>query len=110
MTIIYNCKHCKTGKRVEYPCGDRFNGFYRVDSNGKDVMAGVWIQAIGGGKPTVYGGDTEFGICSVCGHAMKYGILKAFLRPECPCDARCTNARGHNCECSCGGANHGSGR
>ncbi len=25
----------------------------------------------------------------------------------CPCDARCTSARGHNCECSCGGANHG---
>jgi len=23
------------------------------------------------------------------------------------CDARCMNARGNNCECSCGGANHG---
>ena len=23
------------------------------------------------------------------------------------CDARCMNAKGHNCECSCGGANHG---
>jgi len=23
------------------------------------------------------------------------------------CDARCMNARGHNCECSCGGVNHG---
>ena len=26
------------------------------------------------------------------------------------CDARCMNARGHNCECSCGGANHGINR
>ena len=26
-----------------------------------------------------------------------------------PCDARCTEARGHKCECSCGGANHGAG-
>jgi hypothetical protein len=25
------------------------------------------------------------------------------------CDARCTNAKGHNCECSCGGKNHGAG-
>lgn len=25
------------------------------------------------------------------------------------CDARCMNAKGHNCECSCGGANHGKG-
>ena len=25
------------------------------------------------------------------------------------CDARCLNATGHNCECSCGGKNHGAG-
>lgn len=25
------------------------------------------------------------------------------------CDARCLNAKGHNCTCSCGGANHGRG-
>lgn len=27
---------------------------------------------------------------------------------EVPCDARCTNARGPSCDCSCGGRNHGS--
>lgn len=26
------------------------------------------------------------------------------------CDARCTSAKGNNCECSCGGVNHGSSR
>jgi hypothetical protein len=25
------------------------------------------------------------------------------------CDAACLNAKGHLCECSCGGANHGAG-
>jgi hypothetical protein len=25
------------------------------------------------------------------------------------CDARCLSATGHNCECSCGGKNHGAG-
>ena len=25
------------------------------------------------------------------------------------CDGRCIHAKGHNCECSCGGANHGIG-
>lgn len=25
------------------------------------------------------------------------------------CDARCMNAKGMNCECSCGGSNHGIG-
>lgn len=29
---------------------------------------------------------------------------------RCPCDSRCTNAPGPNCECSCGGANHGTRR
>ena len=106
-TIIYNCKNCKKGKRVEYPLGNRSNGFYRLDTRGNRVDAGVWIQACGGGRPTEYGGDVEFGICPSCHRLMSYGQLKAFLNPECPCDARCTGARGHNCECSCGGANHG---
>lgn len=25
-----------------------------------------------------------------------------------PCDERCTHATGHNCNCSCGGKNHGT--
>lgn len=25
------------------------------------------------------------------------------------CDARCQHAKGHDCECSCGGENHGKG-
>jgi hypothetical protein len=31
------------------------------------------------------------------------------LETRCKCDARCTNAKGPNCDCSCGGKNHGSG-
>lgn len=27
---------------------------------------------------------------------------------ETECDARCTSAKGHVCECACGGANHGT--
>lgn len=39
----------------------------------------------------------------------RYGRL---LTPEerAPCDGRCTNARGPNCDCRCGGVNHGSQR
>lgn len=40
----------------------------------------------------------------------KVGSKNRLMETEerCKCDARCTNARGPNCECSCGGANHGS--
>jgi hypothetical protein len=106
MTIIYNCKSCKTGKRVEYP-NKQGRGFSRTDSTGQEVMAGVWIQSCGGGRPTTYGGDTEFGICPTCSRMMSYGALKAHYSPDHECDSRCTSARGHNCECTCGGANHG---
>ncbi len=34
----------------------------------------------------------------------------ARLEHRCACDARCTGATGPNCECSCGGKNHGTGR
>ena len=106
-TVIYNCKRCKIGKRVEYPLGTRDGGFYRLGMKGERIESGIWIQSCGGGHPTVYGGDTEFGLCHQCGRMMIYGQLKGYMRPEVPCDARCTGARGHNCECSCGGANHG---
>lgn len=29
---------------------------------------------------------------------------------KAPCDGRCTHAHGPSCDCSCGGANHGTGR
>jgi hypothetical protein len=53
------------------------------------------------------------GKCGACD-----GILEYLGRTErdrlikehdaCPCDDRCTSARGPNCSCRCGGANHGS--
>jgi hypothetical protein len=32
------------------------------------------------------------------------------LSLRCPCDSRCTNATGPNCDCSCAGVNHGTNR
>lgn len=47
-----------------------------------------------------------------CRKGQKLLLMRAIeghVRPEIPCDARCTEAKGHRCECSCGGKNHGSG-
>jgi hypothetical protein len=35
--------------------------------------------------------------------------VKGTFSPDHKCDTRCLNARGHDCTCSCGGANHGRG-
>lgn len=54
------------------------------------------------------------GRCGACGDEVESmgrvgsagRIVKDSLR--CPCDERCTGALGPNCECKCGGANHGT--
>lgn len=35
-------------------------------------------------------------------------LIKGTYCPEITCDSRCTHAKGSTCDCSCGGANHGS--
>lgn len=35
--------------------------------------------------------------------------IKGTYSKDHKCDSRCLNAKGHNCTCSCGGANHGRG-
>ena len=97
--VIYNCKRCKRGRRVEYP---------RVDEHGQRVRPGIWVLRSGGGKATVYGGD-PLGLCDSCGKPMQYGVLEVTVDPSVKCDARCRGARGRICSCSCGGKNHGAG-
>ena len=38
---------------------------------------------------------------------LRFDAVSGHLNNQVPCDARCTGARGHNCECQCGGAHHG---
>lgn len=71
------------------------------------------VFALDGGRLAhnhVIGSDEALIIeCRGCGAlrvAKKvYGVFKA----DKGCDGRCMSATGHNCECSCGGKNHGAG-
>lgn len=87
-TVIYNCRRCKRGRRVEYPNAARTQPGRAYDREGKAT------------------GDA---VCPGCSRFMDWGYLDAHHRPEVRCDARCTGARGFKCDCSCGGKNHGSG-
>ncbi len=120
---LYNCKRCKTGRRVEYPHRDPRGGSYRLEEAGQRIAAGAWLvfRGFGQAKPVSFGftvqrGDTwsqydgdPLAICDGCRSLMAYGRVQGIFNPAVRCDARCTNARGHNCECSCGGENHGAG-
>lgn len=39
----------------------------------------------------------------------QFSRVNGAVNQTIPCDGRCYNARGHNCECQCGGHNHGAG-
>lgn len=41
-----------------------------------------------------------------CGEVVKVASVEGVIS-DTPCDERCTGARGHKCECSCGGEHHG---
>lgn len=55
--------------------------------------------------------------CDACGGRVEtMGRVVSTFRPwlareeeQSPCDARCSDARGHKCDCPCGGENHGKG-
>lgn len=53
-------------------------------------------------------GDATLVECPGCGKGVRVARMKGVYNPDHLCDARCTNAKGSNCECSCGGANHGA--
>jgi len=44
--------------------------------------------------------------CPECGRET-YGTPVKGYKTDHVCDARCTSAKGQDCECSCGGQNHG---
>jgi hypothetical protein len=43
-----------------------------------------------------------------CGRPARQNWVHGKTNAAVRCDARCTNARRGDCECSCGGENHGS--
>lgn len=61
-------------------------------------------------------GDIPAGLVCECGGAVDImGVVQGdrlHIGTEfrCPCDDRCTSAKGPNCSCSCGGKNHGTNR
>lgn len=105
-TVLYNCKRCKVGKRIEYPKVEKsYAGYGRYSyRHYRDGAQGTCF-----GQPftaKVYAGsDNE---CPQCKKPMTWNRVQGVHNPDVKCDARCTGARGHTCECSCGGKNHGA--
>lgn len=83
---------------------------YALFATAEDVKAvGNFREVVAGRGAFRVGNNGVFGRCTN-GH--KFFVLKSVQGTYSAvhkCDSRCLNARGHDCTCSCGGANHGRG-
>lgn len=82
-----------------------FSGSIQVDH--AHVQASPWLKSSGAAR--AYGSFYWVGF--VNGLAVPVDRVIDFKRGASlhVCDVRCQSARGHVCECSCGGLNHGRG-
>jgi hypothetical protein len=100
--VIYRCCRKHT-KRVDYTVHSKtVNNNHPVDylrrvTSYRCLEGGRFIPSSRFSFPVI--------ICE-CGQLMGGTAIEGKYT-ECPCDRRCTGAKGHNCECSCGGTNHG---
>lgn len=98
---MHKCSTCKGTRRVdwthEYEQGSRSSYDHKWTAEAVKVFH-FWGAEFGRTKAPV--------IACTCGGTMGGRMIEASISDH-KCDARCMNSRGHVCECSCGGANHG---
>jgi hypothetical protein len=98
---IGRCKSCKRGLRTRAVREMPLRSSYRGDH---------WVLEAGN-APAVsdYGGELVLRTaCPGCGGYLGLHRLRGVLNRAKKCSAKCTSATGHDCECACGGKNHGS--
>lgn len=96
---LHKCKPCKTRLFSEYLVlrVARFGpgGMYERNIMGRINEFGREVRP-----------DKDFRACPSCNSIMSMVMIQGRYT-DTPCDDRCTKAKGHKCECSCGGENHG---
>lgn len=96
---LHQCKTCKIRLFTEYSVLriERFgpSGMYERNISGRINEYGREVRP-----------DADSIPCPSCKTTMNRQMIQGRYT-ETPCDTRCTEAKGHKCECSCGGHNHG---
>lgn len=98
----FNAKPCKA-------CG-KVNTVLAKLVNAK--IAGKWSTAFlaDDGRVFVRGSATQHPVMvCACGAKVTAKPVAGKVNHAIACNAKCTSAKGHACECSCGGKNHGAG-
>lgn len=89
--------------RYCYKCADCIAVFFvEPDAN---TLIDLGVREFGAATPTME--CACGGIAKLMGRVHRKSIIKEGYGT--PCDERCTSAAGCNCDCMCGGVNHGTG-
>lgn len=103
--VLYRCKPCKRTVRMTYLLESKQVDnehpvhYLRKVFSYRRVAGGNWRESHYFYFPFVE--------CPACKQKLSGKAVEGYLKADHPCDRRCTGASGHNCECSCGGENHG---
>lgn len=95
---FFRCVECCNVFALEGPPAPRSHGWNGTRLPG--ALCPAWIR----GVRCDCGGDR----LEWMGRVESDKLVRA--EDRCPCDSRCTGARGPKCNCVCGGKNHGTGR
>ncbi len=83
---------------------------YVIFATAEDVQhADNWNGVVAGTGVYQVGNYGRFARCTNRHKVFPCKLVKGTYSKDHQCDARCLNAKGHTCTCSCGGANHGRG-
>lgn len=87
--MIAKCARCKTVTAEDIPARSASDFFYQTSIQG--------------------GGYVAYRSCKSCGRGLhRWHQVTGTVREAVKCTTRCTSATGSDCECECGGHNHGA--
>lgn len=100
--VIYRCKKDKIAWRVTLIKNVQIIEGY--DRNGRAVKNEFTTFQWKDGS---WHNNPDWEACPKCGRLIYGNAIEGTYNPNVKCGAKCRNATGPNCECSCAGENHG---
>jgi hypothetical protein len=101
---LAKCKGCGRGVSALVPCVVERRSEHLYGREVKRATYSTYVYTEAAGTENW----TRVLSCSGCGKRVSVKPVAGKVNPDVGCDARCMNATGPNCECVCGGANHGA--
>ncbi len=89
-------------------CG-RFLSILATDEWYADFGGSVhFLTGVNGAVYAIGNAQEPIAHCPDCGKARYVHKVAGVFNNEIKCNAKCEGAHGHDCECQCGGKNHGA--